>query len=169
MAGDKYLYNNAGQVTEKAAVQSSAGAGDAGKIPALDSGGHLDATMMPTGIAADTAVVTTSEALSAGDLVNIWNSSGAKARKADGSSVGKEAHGFVKSAFGSGAAATVYFEGTNDQVSGLTPGVQFLSAATPGAATNAAPSGAGNVVQRVGFATSATSLNFESNLPIALA
>jgi hypothetical protein len=169
MAGDKYLYNNGGTVTEKASIQTSAGAGDAGKIPALDTSGRIDNSMMPTGIGADTASITTSEALAAGDLVNIWNSTGAKARKADASVGGKEAHGFVLAAASSGAAATVYFEGTDTQVTGLTPGVQFLSATTPGTATATAPSGTGQVVQRVGFATAAAALNFQSQPPIVLA
>lgn len=168
MPGDKYLYNNAGTPTEKAAVQSSAGAGDAGKIPALDSTGHIDNSMMPTGIGADTQSITASEALAAGDLVNIWNSTGAKVRKADASTAGKEAHGFVLAAVSNGAAGTVYFEGNNTQVTGLTPGVQFLST-TPGGATATAPSAAGNAVQRVGFATATNNLNFQSNVPIVLA
>jgi hypothetical protein len=168
MAGDKYLYNNAGTVTEKAAVQASAGAGDAGKVPALDAAGRLDTTMMPTGIAADTAAITASEALSAGDLVNVWNSSGAKVRKADATTAGKEAHGFVTAAVSSSATATVYFEGTDTGVSGLTPGVQYLST-TAGTATATPPSGSGNVVQRVGIATAAAALNFESQPPIVLA
>jgi hypothetical protein len=169
MAGNKYIAMIAGLLTEVAASQTSAGAGDAGKIPALDAAGKLDTTFMPTGVGADTASITTSEALAAGDLVNIHNSTGAKARKADASVSGKEAHGFVLSAAGSGASATVYFEGTNTQVTGLTPGVQFLSAATPGLATGTAPTTAGNVVQRVGFATSATALNFQSQPPVLLA
>ncbi len=168
MAGDKYLYNNGGTVTEKAAVQSSAGAGDAGKIAALDASGRFDPSMMPSGIAADTASITASENLAAGDLVNIWDSSGAKVRKADASVAGKEAHGFVIAVVTAPAAATVYFEGTNAQVTGLTPGVQYLST-TPGLCTATAPSGSGNVVQRVGFATAAASLNFQSNVPIVLA
>lgn len=169
MAGDKYLYNNAGTITEKVSNQASAGAGDAGKIVALDATGRIDNSMMPTGIGADTANITTSEALSAGDLVNVWNSTGAKVRKADASSAGKEAHGFVLAAASSGASATVYFEGTDTQVTGLTPGVQYLSATTPGAATATPPSGSGQVVQRVGFATAATALNFQSQPPVVLA
>jgi hypothetical protein len=168
MAGDKYIYQNAGTLTEKAAIQTSAGAGDAGKIPALDAAGRLDNSMMPVGLGADTASVTTSEALAAGDLVNIWNSTGAKARKADATVAGKEAHGFVLSAVSSGASATVYFEGTNTGVTGLTPGVNYLST-TAGTATATAPSGSGNVVQRVGFATAAAALNFDSGTPIVLA
>lgn len=168
MAGNKYLKNLAGTVTEEAAIQTSAGAGDAGKIPAVDSTGRFDTSFMPTGVAADTASITTSEALAAGDLVNIHNSSGAKVRKADASTTGKEAHGYVIASALISTSATVYFEGTNAQVTGLTPGVQYLST-TPGLSTSTAPSAAGQTVQRVGFATAATALNFQSNLPITLA
>lgn len=168
MAGDKFLFNNGGTITEKAANQTSAGAGDAGKIPALDASGRLDTSMMPVGIGADTQSIVSSENLAAGDLVNIWNSTGAKVRKADASTSGKEAHGFVLAAVTAPAAATVYFEGNNTQVTGLTPGVQFLST-TPGLATGTAPSAAGNVVQRVGFASTATNLNFTSGDPVVLA
>lgn len=193
----KFIKNNAGTLTEEATVSTSAGAGDVDKIPslnasgvldltivngtttsagagdadkvvALDASGRIDSTMMPTGIGADTASITTSEALAAGDLVNIHNSTGAKVRKADATTSGKEAHGFVLAAFGSGVAATVYFEGTNTSVTGLTPGVQFL-ATTAGGAVAAAPAAAGNVVQRVGIAISATALNFEAGVPIVLA
>lgn len=158
---DKYLRLNNGVPTQTEATTSSAGAGDAGKIVALDAGGKLDNTMMPTGIGADVAVIASSENLAAGDLVNIWNDGGtAKVRKADASAAGKEAHGFVLDAVTSPANATVYFEGTNDQVTGLTPGPQYLST-TAGIATATPPSTTGQVVQRVGVATAATSINIE--------
>ena len=165
----KYVANNAGTLTEVSGLATSAGAGDAGKLVQTDGAGKLDNSLMPVGIGADTQVITTSEALAAGDLVNIWNSTGAKARKADASAAGKEAHGFVLAAFGSAAAATVYFEGTISGLTGLTPGPQFLSASTAGGSTATAPSTAGNVVQRVGVATSTSTLNFEPNQPIVLA
>lgn len=159
---DKYLRLNGGVPTQTEATTSSTGAADAGKIVALDAGGKLDQTMMPTGIGADVAVVAASENLAAGDFVNIWNDAGtAKARKADATAAGKEAHGFVLDAVTAPANATVYFEGTNDQVSGLTPGVQYL-ATTAGACTATPPSSTGQVVQRVGVATSATSINIEA-------
>lgn len=165
----KFIKNNAGTLTEEAALLDSAGAGDANKIPALDASGRLDSSFMPTGIGADTASIPSSENLAAGEPVNIWNDAGtAKVRKADATTAGKEAHGFVLSAVTSPANATVYFEGTNAQVTGLTPGPLFLST-TAGAFTNTAPSGSGNVVQRVGLATSATSMNFEAGQPIVLA
>lgn len=192
----KFIKNNAGTLTEEAALltsagvgdanrvpalnasgvldstivnskTSSAGAGDSGKVVALDAAGRIDNTMMPVGIGADTAVITTSEALAAGDFVNIWENSGAKVRKADATVAGKEAHGFVLAAYGSAVAATVYFEGTNTGVTGQTPGRAFLST-TAGIAAAAAPSAAGNVVQVVGIALSTTTVSFEAQQPIVL-
>lgn len=168
MPAKKYLSNNAGTLTEVAANQTSAGAADGGKLVALDDNGRLDNSMMPVGIGADTAAVTASEALAAGDWVNIWNSTGAKARKADATTAGKECHGFVLAAVANGAVATVYFEGTNNQVTGQTPGTVFLGT-TAGAGQAAAPTAAGQVVQRLGVAVSTTAVNFEPQQHIVLA
>ncbi len=168
MAGNKYLANSSGAVTEVQAVQASAGAGDAGKIPALDAAGKFDTSMMPTGIAADTALIQASENLAAGDYVNVHNVAGAfRVRKADATTSGKEAHGFVLAAVTSGQNGTVYFEGSNSGVTSQTPGVVFLST-TAGTGTATAPSGSGNIVQRIGFATAAANVNFQSNVPIVL-
>lgn len=150
------------------ATITSAGAGDSGKLPQLDAAGRIDVTVLPVGVGADTATLTTTEAIASGDFVNVWNSSGAKVRKADATVAGKEAHGFVLTGVGSGASATVYFEGTNTSVTGQTPGNVFLST-TAGLATSTAPSASGNAVQRIGFATSATSVNFQSQPPVTLA
>lgn len=166
---DKYIYNNSGQLTEKTATVSSAGVGDAGKIVALDGTGKLDSTVMPTGIGADVVAITASENLAAGDLVNIYDdSSTPKTRKAD-AATNKPAHGFVLSGVTGGNEATVYFEGNNAQVTGLTAGYQYLSGTTPGKCTATAPSTTGYIVQRVGVATGATSLNFESGETLVLA
>jgi len=193
----KFIRNNAGTLTEEAALLDSAGAGDANRVPALnaagvldptfvnstvssagagdadkhprlDGTGRLDSSVMPVGIGADTATIQASENLAAGDFVNIHNSSGARVRKADATAAGKEAHGFVLSAVTSGNNATVYFEGTNTQVSGQTPGTVFLLT-TAGTAGATAPSGAGNVVQKLGVAVSASAINFERGEPIVLA
>jgi hypothetical protein len=168
MAGDKYLYQNSGVITERAAIQTSAGSGDAGRIPAVNASGVFDNSFMPPGIGADTQVITASEALAAGDFVNVWNSTGAKVRKADATVAGKKAHGFVLASVASSAAATVYFEGTNNALTSLTVGDAYLST-TAGTSQATAPSGSGNVVQPIGVATSATTLNFESGIPIVLA
>lgn len=169
MAGLKFLRLVAGAITEVLGTQTSAGAADAGKIVALaDTTGKLDASLMPTGFGDELAIITTSEALAAGDFVNIFNSTGAKARKADATAAGKHAHGFVLAGFGAAAPATVYFEGTNDQVSGQTPGDVFLQT-TAGLAGATVPSVAGNIVQKLGVAISATAINFERAEPITLA
>lgn len=167
---DKYLYNNGGAITEKEAKASSAGAGDAGKIPALDGTGRLDNSMMPIGMGADTKDLPASEGLSGGDFVNVWlDGATVKVRKADATTAGKEADGFVLEAVESGATATVYFEGTNTARSGLTAGTEYFLSATAGGAVATAPSGSGNVVQRIGKALSATEISFEKGTPIVLA
>ncbi|KAA9148923.1 hypothetical protein F3K36_33945, partial [Delftia sp. BR1] len=137
-------------------------------IVALDDSGRIDNSMMPVGIGADTAVIAASEALAAGDWVNVWNSTGAKVRKADATTSGKEAHGFVLAAVTSGANATVHFEGTNTQVTAQTPGPVFLQT-TAGTGGATAPSASGNVVQRLGVAVSTTAVNFEGGVPVVLA
>ena len=169
---DKIPATNASGVLDPTllnAVDTSAGAGDAGKIAQLDSSGRLDSTMMPVGIGADTASIATSENHPAGDLVNVYDNSGtATARKADATATGKEAHGFVLAGTTSPAAATVYFEGRITGLSGLTPGARQYLGTSAGARTETAPSTAGNVVQCVGTAVSATELNFEPQEPIEL-
>ena len=139
MAGKKFLRLVNNLVTEVLGIQTSAGAANAGDIVALDDSGRIDNSMMPVGIGADTAVIAASEALAAGDLVNLCNSTGAKVRKADATTSGKEAHGFVLAAVTSGANATVYFEGTNTQVTAQTPGPVFLQT-TAGTGGATAPS-----------------------------
>jgi hypothetical protein len=167
---NKYIAMISGLLTEVAAIITSAGAGDSGKIVALDAAGKLDASFMPTGVGADTQSIVSSENLAAGDLVNVFNSAGTpKVRKADASAAGKEANGFVLAVVTAPAAATVYFEGSNTQVSGLTGGKQYLDPANPGKSTHVAPTTAGQVVQPVGSATAAAVLNFESGVPVLLA
>lgn len=195
MAGNKYVSNVAGVLTEIVAVQAvatanaivalnsagildpvivnsvitSAGAGSSGKVVALDGAGRIANNMMPVGIGTDTATIVTSENLSAGDYVNIYNNATVfTARKADATTAGKEAHGFVLAATTSPSSAIVYFEGSNTSVTGQTAGNVFLSA-TAGLGTATAPTTAAQVVQRIGFATSATVVNFQSQPPITLA
>lgn len=168
MAAKKFIRLIGGVLTEVFGVQTSAGAGNAGDLVALDDTGRIDNTMMPVGIGADTKSITASEALASGDWVNVWNSTGAKVRKADATTAGKEADGFVLAAVANGATALVYFEGTNTQVSGQTPGAVFLQT-TAGTGGATVPSASGNVVQRLGVAVSATEVNFERGTPVTLA
>lgn len=170
MAAAKYIALVAGKLKQMAATVTSAGAGDDGKIVALDSNGKLDNSVMPTGIGADTKTLAASENLAAGDLVNVWDDSGtAKARKADASSNAKQAHGFVLSSVTSGNNATVYMEGTITGLTSLTLGGNYFLSATAGGITTTAPSTAGYIVQQVGVAVSATELSFEPQQTVEVA
>ena len=113
------------------------------------------------------AAITANVNLSAGDLVNLFNSGGTvNARKAD-ASLGLPAHGFVIAAVSSGSSANVYQTGINNQVTGRAPGaIQFLGNA--GAMTETPPTTAGYVSQQVGTAISATSVTFSPGTPIIL-
>lgn len=109
-----------------------------------------------------------SQALTAGDIVNIHNNGGiAMARRADATELGRDAHGFVLSDVGIGALAKVYTSGYNPLLSGLTPGVVFLST-TPGEVSSAPPQDKGYFVQRVGTAVADGTLNFAALQSVAL-
>ncbi len=157
---------NASGILDDTIINASATSA-ANKIPKLDGSGRLPSAMLPVGVGADTVTMTTSETIASGDLVNIWDSTGAKVRKADATIAGKEAHGFVLVGAAAAASVDVYFEGTNTAMSTLVAGTRYL-ATTAGTTTATAPSGAGNVVQRVGFAISTTAMNFQSGVPITL-
>lgn len=168
MAANKYVSIAAGVLTEIQAKDTSAGAGDAGKIVALNSAGFIDETMFP---APELRSFTASGAIAAGDLVNIFNSTGVKARKADASGgVAKRSHGFALAAIADTVAGKIYFDGILGGLSGMTIGAtQFLSGATPGARVETPPSTSAYIVQEVGVAISATELEFTPHLPIVLA
>ena len=170
MANQTFISIINGVKTAIAAISSSAGAADAGKIPALDASGRIDNSLMPVGIGADTKNVVASEALAAGALVNIYDNAGTPTvRNADATTSGKPVVGFVLAAAASGATATVYFEGTITGLTGLTAGTRMYLDTTAGAITATAPSAAGNVVQYVGTAISPTELSFEPADQIVLA
>lgn len=148
-----------------AAVASSTGASDAGKIPELDGTGRLDVTLMPSGVGPSTKVATANEGLAASDLVNLYNNGGSLGvRKADASVAGgaRRANGFVLANVTNGSPATVYLSGVITGLSGLTIGAkQFLSATAAGTRTETAPTTIGHYLQPLGDAISATELAFE--------
>ena len=165
MAVQKLLALIGGIIKEYSPVQTSAGAGDAGKPIALNSAGQLDTSMLPTGVGPSTDTVNASENLAAGAFVNLWNNAGTtNVRNADNSSAGKEADGFVLSAVTSGQPATVYRGGANTSLTGLTPGSDYylgtVGAASATALDNTNPSNAGKVHQLVGKAVNATEIEF---------
>lgn len=151
--------------TEESAISTSAGAGDAGKIIETNGAGKLDETLLPAGIGSDTKTAVAAESISAGDLV-YFNASG-QILKADANALAKAAVGFALTSISAAASGTVHFDGTIAGLSGLTPGAwYFLSAVAPGGISTAVPTGAGDIVQPVGIAVSATELTFQPAAPV---
>lgn len=155
---EKFLERNAtsGKITENEGLVTSAGAGDAGKIPALDGSGKLDVTLLPNGVGPATALLPATENLAAGDFVNVYDNAGTPSvRKADASN-SRRASGYVLASVTSGNNATVYFEGQNNQVSGLTAGNRLYLGAG-GLVTETVPVTPGSQIhQLLGKALSAT-------------
>lgn len=159
---DKYiaLLNGIDQEVEGTVVGGTVT--QAGDLVALDATGRLDATVLPVGIGADTASGTAAENLSAGAFVYIKTDG--QIANASASSGGNPAVGFVLSAVTSGQSATVYFEGRNTSLTGLTPGErQYLSDTTPGGRTATPVVGAGKLHQFLGNAITTTSITFEGD------
>jgi hypothetical protein len=171
---DKLPALNAAGILDPTIVNAktiSAGAGDVGKVTQLDATGRLDTSVMPVGIAAESAQIVASELLSAGNWVNIWNNAGVvNVRKADATVAGKEANGFVTAGFAALATATVYFASqTNTQLTTLTPGAVYFLSTTAGAGQTTAPTAAGNIIQTLGRAQSATAITFTPGGTLTLA
>jgi len=160
---EKYLKRGTGSadLQEVEGQASSAGVGDAGKLVALNPSGKLDGTLFPTGVGEEIITLEASEALSAGDFVNVWDDAGTpKMRKADATATGKAADGFVVAPVSAAVAGTFYAMGAlNDQLSGLTPGAIYYLATTAGTATVTRPTATGNIIQRVGRAVNATTID----------
>jgi hypothetical protein len=159
MADSYWILDTDGVFKPVEATDISAGAGDAGKIIALNAAGMLDESMNTA--SADTKVCPASEALSAGDLVQFWlDTATLKVRKADASGPSpKWADGYVKDAVESAANATVYMSGTNTGVTGLTVGADYWLSATAGGVVDTPPT-SGDGVQYVGKTTAAGELHF---------
>lgn len=171
MAAKRFISVVSGRLKMIAGIIVSAGAGNSGDLAALDATGKLDASVMPLGVGVNTRSVVCSENLAAGDVVNFYNNSGTlNARKADATAEGKEVNAFVKAAFLSGATAVCYLpDNIITGLSGLTPGARQYLHTTAGTLTETAPSTAGNVVQMIGTALSATEVEFDPEEPVTVA
>lgn len=164
MATDKYLTLVGTQQALKSSNDASAGAGDAGKIVALDSTGRLASTLFPAGFGETSTTKTASEALAAGSIVS-FEAAGTM-RLADASNQ-RRGDGFVLSAVSNGASGTVFLSGLVTGLSGLTPAAKLFVGAA-GALTATAPTAANNIWQVVARAVDANSAEFTYNDPILI-
>lgn len=194
MAAPRFLNIVSGRIKQLVALVVSTGSADGEKIVATDTTGKLhdsvmgaatsgssvvvkslpdgtlDPSLMPAGIGANVVNIVASEALSANDLVNVWNDAGtAKIRKTDATTEGKEADGYVKAAVALNATGAVYLGSRISGLTGRTPGARQYLHTTAGLMVETAPSASGNVVQWVGTAVSATEVDFKKSNPITVA
>lgn len=146
-----------GVQSEYTGLNASAGAGSAGDFMVADATGKLDPSFLPNGVGADAVTGTAGEALSAGDMVYI--SGTGTILKADATTPAKAARGYVLAAVLNAAPATVYFDDSNSSLSALTPGATYYLSPTAGTVSTTPPTTSGQIVQELGFATSATSLH----------
>lgn len=171
MAAQGFLARVAGRTKQLFGIMVSGGATDAGKLIAAGNDGKLDASFLPTGIGANQVIVPATEALSAGQFVNLYDATGTlSARLADNSN-NREAWGYVKEAVVSGAQATVYRLNTvNANLSSLVTGSDYWLGTAGGVIT--APldpeDDTGKLDQYLGKALSATELVTAELEPIQL-
>lgn len=139
-------------------------------VVATGAAGTIDPSFLPAGVGADIAVLVTSEALSAGAIVNIYTANSvATVRNADSSTsaAGKKASGFVLASTTSGQNASVYRSGMNTQLTGLTPGADYFLGAA-GGVTTTAPTASGTTSQYLGTATATGTLDVQLGPAIAV-
>lgn len=107
----------------------------------------------------NTQIVITTEALTAGDFVNIYDDgNGLKVQKADAATA-KPAMGFVVTDVTNGGNAKVYLSGNNISLSTLTVGARYYLG-NSGAITVNPTDTTGAIHQLIGYALSPTKINF---------
>jgi hypothetical protein len=108
------------------------------------------------------------EDITLGQTVHLTDSAGSlAARKANATDSTKPARAICSKIDGvlTGQWGEFFMLGVANYFTGLTPGTPFyLSATTSGVITNVAPTGAGNIIQPVGFALDAGSVWFNPSL-----
>jgi len=160
MAGDKFMTLDDGKKKLVAANDVSAGAGDAGKLVALNPDGQIDPSMIPS---LEVKNVESFENLTAGDFVNLFLDGGViKARKADNSN-GRPAHGFVKDTVVAPATVNVFESDFNTNLSGLNTGDRVYLGTTGNVIQVPLDEEvvSGSLHQYLGIATSATEMLVE--------
>lgn len=167
---DKPIQLVNGKLTQVEGTVASTGVANDGDIVALGPDGKLDPSVLPVGIGADVAVLPSTENFAAGDYVNIFDDGGTPSVRLADKSNGRDAHGFVIAASTAPANATVYFEGSNSNLAGLTPGARyFLDTVGQPTATPPTVADPATISQFLGIAINATTINTDIDDCVGLA
>lgn len=159
-----------GAISLVSAITASAGGADGNKVVATGADGKLDPTLFPAGVEIQTEIAEATEALIAGDFVNIYDNAGSPAvRKAVANNPAKLANGFVLAGAAITDEVTIYTKGVNTQIVATEGLKYYLSSATAGLATSTAPTDtAGHFQQVLGIGVP-SGLLFEFDDPIYFA
>lgn len=163
MAAKSFLALIAGIPERVFGVQTSAGAANAGDIPALSDNGRFDLSLMPAGLGANTTIAPAAELISAGKFVQFFDDGGTFSVRLADNSNNRPADGFVLVEAALGASATVYpLDSTNSALSGLVVGTRYWLGTAGNALAapldEADAGSVGKVSQYLGVAKSATEL-----------
>ena len=155
MANKFLALDQFGDEVELLGLETSGGVADAHKVVATGPDGRVDLSIMPSGFGSDIEPIISSEAISAGDWINVYDHVGTRTcRKASNLDNTKPVAGFAKASFASGAVVAVYLRGLNDQIpigtfDDADAGKKaFLGVA--GGTTVAPPTATGNYLQALG-------------------
>lgn len=165
MAPPTFLRLVSGQLTLVSAV-AVGGGGSAEAIPSLDAAGLIPVDMLPAEAldGAEEEIVVLTETVAAGDLINVYNSSGLKGRRADASGpTPLYAFGIAKEAGDSTDSIPVQtgvVSFTTASPHGLTLMAPLYLSTTAGALTATPPSLSGQLVQEVAYAVGASKIVF---------
>lgn len=162
----RFLNLTNGKKTLEDGIDVSAGVADAGKIIKTDAGGLIDPSFLPS---TGDISVEASEALSAGDYVNLFDDSGTVRMRLADNSNGRPADGYVLTAVAPLATGVIkpLHVGVNNQLAGLTLGSRYFLG-TAGAVVLTPPSASGETVQCLGIARSATELYQQPEDPVLI-
>lgn len=110
------------------------------------------------------------EALAAGDFVNIYDNAGVvSVRRAIATAYATAANGFVRSDVTSGASGLINLAGMNDKiVIAATLQDCYLSDATAGKVISSAPTTAGRIKQNLGLAIAGVGVFFMPRVPVII-
>lgn len=164
MALQKFLtVDGATSLPEEVQGTSTGGTGAGGKVVHVDEASErLHPSLMPIGITAETYVGNAFENLSTTSPLVYIKADGTVAN-ASGAAGGNYAVGFITQNTTAGQSVTVYFEGSIT-TSGLTPNQPvFLSDSTAGGMTQTKVNGSNKLYQEVGWAITATLMNFTNS------
>lgn len=161
----KHLGN--GDLGVETAIQTSAGAGDADKIPATGADGKLDLSFLPDAVQPVAHTGVFGATVAAGKFIYTDDADSYKVKTATNAGLDTKADGFVMVGGDADDAATYYNGGKVTGLTGITANADYYLD-TAGGFTITQPTAAGSIVQRVAVGIDTTSLEIRISHAVRL-